>query len=172
MSAARRAGGPVLSFGVLAAVAACGGGAEPSEPAPSPDALTSYAEAGRALRADVDGVLGADGWADDHVPTATGQDDGRCVVFLLDSHATREGSASYDLLEEVPDAIASTLEEHGFGAPSDVVHPEHGGSAYVEAEDPAGWSVRVTADGDVVRLDLSGPVALDPCDAAGLPALG
>ncbi|WP_435737345.1 hypothetical protein V5D56_01750 [Cellulosimicrobium sp. PMB13] len=172
MSAARRTGGLLLALGLLAAVVACTGSAEPSEPAPAPDALASYADAGQALRADVQDVFGADGWTDGHGPAATEQDDGRCVVFLQDAHATRAGASPYDRLEDVPDAIASTLAEHGFGEPSDVVHPEHGGSAHVEAEDPAGWSVRVAVDGDVVRLDLSGPVALDPCDEAGLPALG
>ncbi|MFB8230180.1 hypothetical protein [Cellulosimicrobium sp. NPDC055967] len=167
-----RAVGAVLALGALATLAACGGDAEPTEPPPAPDAVTGYEETRQDVLAAVQDVYGADGWADDGSASATAQDDGRCVVFLPDASATRADAEAYDLLADVPAALAPVLDAHGFGAPSDVVEAEHGGSASVEAADPAGWSVRVTADGDVVRLDVSGPVDLDPCDEAGLPELG
>ncbi len=169
---ATRAVGAVLALGALATLAACGGDAEPTEPPPAPDAVTGYEETRQDVLAAVQDVYGADGWADDGSASATAQDDGRCVVFLPDASATRADAEGYDLLAEVPAALAPVLDAHGFGEPSDVVEAEHGGSSSVEAEDPAGWSVRVTADGDVVRLDVSGPVDLDPCDEAGLPELG
>ncbi|GEM_PF-2297498 len=171
--ATTRAVGAVLALGALATLAACGGDAEPAEPPPAPDAVTGYEETRQDVLAAVQDVYGADGWAeDDGGASATAQDDGRCVVFLPDASTTRAGGEGYDLLADVPDALAPVLDEHGFGEPTDVVEAEHGGSASVEAEDPAGWSVRVTADGDVVRLDVSGPVDLDPCDEAGLSELG
>ncbi|MCO7274807.1 MULTISPECIES: hypothetical protein [Cellulosimicrobium] len=171
--ATTRTAGAVLALGALATLAACGGDAEPTEPPPAPDAVAGYEEARQDVLAAVQDVYGADGWADDDGgASATAQDDGRCVVFLPDARATPGGADAYGLLADVPDAIAPVLDEHGFGAPSGVVEAEHGGSASVEAEDPAGWSVRVTADGDLVRLDVSGPVDLDPCDEAGLPELG
>lgn len=170
-SAPARAAGVVLVLAALATVAACGAD-EPAEP-PAPDAVTQYEQTRQDVLAAVQGVYGADGWTDDGGgATATAQDDGRCVVFLPDARATPGGEDAYGLIAEVPDAIAPVLDEHGFGEPSDVVEAEHGGSASVEATDPAGWSVRVTADGDLVRLDVSGPVDLDPCDEAGLPGLG
>ncbi|KLN36738.1 hypothetical protein ACFVSK_18080 [Cellulosimicrobium cellulans] len=170
-SAPARAAGVVLVLAALATVAACGAD-EPAEP-PAPDAVTAYEQTRQDVLAAVHDVYGADGWTDDDGgATATAQDDGRCVVFLPDARATPGGEDAYGLLADVPDAIAPVLDEHGFGEPSDVVEAEHGGSASVEATDPAGWSVRVTADGDLVRLDVSGPVDLDPCDEAGLPELG
>lgn len=171
-STPRHAAGAVLALGALATLAACGTDAGPTDPPPAPDAVPAYEVARQDVLAAVQDVVGDEGWTVDDAPSATPQDDGRCVVFLPDASTTRDDAAGYDLLEDVPDAIAPVLAEHGFGEPSDVVHPEHGGSAYVEAEDPAGWSVRVTADGDVVNLDVSGPVDLDPCDEAGLPELG
>ncbi|GED09394.1 hypothetical protein [Cellulosimicrobium cellulans] len=169
-SAPARAVGVVLALAALATVAACGAD-EPAEP-PAADAVTEYEQTRQDVLAAVQDVYGADGWTDDDGgATATAQDDGRCVVFLPDARATPEGEDAYGLLADVPDAIAPVLDEHGFGEPSDVVEAEHGGTASVEAEDPAGWTVRVTADGDLVRLDVSGPVELDPCDEAGLPEL-
>ena len=164
----------VLVLGVVGALAACGGTDEEpaAEPSPAAEAVPAYEAARQDVLAAVHGVVGDEGWTDDDDASATEQDDGRCVVFLPDASTTREGGAGYDLLEDLPAELAPVLEEHGFGEPSDVVHPEHGGSAYVEATDPTGWSVTVTADGDLVRLDVSGPVELDPCDEAGLPALG
>jgi hypothetical protein len=162
----------MLALGALATLAACSDDTEPSAPPPAPEAVTGYEETRRDVLAAVQDVYGTDGWADDEGASATAQDDGRCVVFLPDASTTREDAQGYDLLADVPDALAPVLDEHGFGGPSDVVEAEHGGSASVEAEDPAGWSVRVTADGDLVRLDVSGPIDLDPCDEAGLPELG
>ena len=170
-SAPARAVGVVLALAALATVAACGAD-EPAEP-PAADAVTEYEQTRQDVLAAVQDVYGSDGWADDERgATATAQDDGRCVVFLPDASATPGGADAYALLAEVPAALAPVLDEHGFGEPSDVVEAEHGGSASVDATDPAGWSVRVTADGDLVRLDVSGPVDLDPCDEAGLPGLG
>lgn len=167
-----RAAGVVIALGALATLAACGDD-EPTEPPPAPDAVTAYEQTRQDVLAAVQDVYGTDGWTDDDGgATATAQDDGRCVVFLPDARATPGGDDAYGLLADVPDAIAPVLDEHGFGEPSDVVEAEHGGSASVDATDPAGWSVRVTADGDLVRLDVSGPVELDPCDEAGLPELG
>ena len=169
--ATTRAAGVALALAALATLAACGAD-EPTEPAPAADAVTEYEQTRQDALAAVQDVYGSDGWADDERgATATAQDDGRCVVFLPDASATPGGADAYALLAEVPAALAPVLDEHGFGEPSDVIEAEHGGSASVEAEDPAGWSVRVTADGDLVRLDVSGPVDLDPCDEAGLPEL-
>ncbi|ARU51058.1 hypothetical protein CBR64_05705 [Cellulosimicrobium cellulans] len=170
--ATTRTAGAVLALGALAVLSACGGDTEPAEPPPASDAVTGYEQTRQDVLAAVQDVYGADGWADDGSASTTAQDDGRCVVFLPDASTTRAGGEGYDRLADVPDALAPVLDEHGFGEPSDVVEAEHGGSASVEAEDPAGWSVRVTADGDLVRLDVSGPVDLDPCDEAGLPELG
>jgi len=169
-----RAASVVLAVGIAAALAACSGADDDptDDPSPAADAVPAADAARQDLLAAVQDVFGPDGWTEDDAPTATPQPDGRCVVALPDVRTTRDGTTSYDQLEEVPAALAPVLAEHGFGEPSDVVHPEHGGSAYVEAEDPTGWSVTVTADGDVVRLDVSGPVALDPCDDSGLSALG
>jgi len=169
--ATTRAAGAVLVLAALATLAACGAD-DPAEPPPAPDAVAEYEQTRQDVLAAVQDVYGTDGWADDDEnATATAQDDGRCVVFLPDASAARADAEAYDLLVDVPDALAPVLDEHGFGEPSDVVEAEHGGTASVEAEDPAGWSVRVTADGDLVRLDVSGPVDLDPCDEAGLPEL-
>ncbi len=171
--ATTRAAGAVLALGALAVLAACDDGTEPADLPPAPDAVTGYEQTRQDVAAALQDVYGADGWVDDDGgASATAQDDGRCVVFLPDASTTRADGEGYDLLADVPGALAPVLDEHGFGEPSDVVEAEHGGSASVEAEDPAGWSVRVTADGDLVRLDLSGPVDLDPCDEAGLPELG
>jgi hypothetical protein len=170
---ARDLTGAALVLGVVGALAACGSTDDgpTAEPSPAAEAVPAYEAARQDVLAAVQDVFGDEEWADDDA-SATEQDDGRCVVFLPDARTTREDGAGYDLLENLPAALAPVLEEHGFGEPSDVVRPEHGGSAYVESEDPAGWSVRVTADGDLVRLDVSGPVELDPCDEAGLPELG
>ncbi|QJW35534.1 hypothetical protein [Cellulosimicrobium protaetiae] len=170
--ATTRAARAVLALGALATLAACGGDAEPTEPPPAPDAVAAYEQARQDVLAAVQDVYGADGWTVDDGPGAQEQPDGRCVVFLPDAKLREEVADPYDLLADVPDVIAPVLAEHGLGEPSDVVYPEHGGSAYVETEDAAGWSVRVTVDGDLVRLDASGPVDLDPCDAAGLPEVG
>lgn len=168
-AATTRAAGTALALGALATLAACGDDADPTEPPPAPDAVTTYDQARQDALDALQDVYGTDGWTVDDGPGATEQPDGRCVVFLPDAKATPGGADAYALLADVPDALAPVLDEHGFGEPSDVVEAEHGGSASVEAEDPAGWSVRVTADGDVVSLDVSGPVDLDPCDEAGLP---
>lgn len=170
---ATRAAGTALALGALTVLAACGDDAEPTDPPPAPDSVTGYEQTRQDVLAAVQDVYGTEGWADDDGgASATAQDDGRCVVFLPDASTTHAGGEGYDLLADVPDALAPVLDAHGFGEPSDVVEAEHGGTASVEAEDPAGWSVRVTADGDVVRLDVSGPVDLDPCDEAGLPEPG
>ena len=158
---ARRLAAAALTLGALAPLAACGGSG-PQEAPPAADDVPAYEVARQDVLAAVQQVVGADGWAQDDDASATAQDDGRCVVFLPDASTTRAG---------VPDALAPVLDEHGFGEPSGVEEAEHGGTASVTAVDAAGWEVRVTADGDVVRLDMAGPVALDPCAGSALPEL-
>lgn len=167
---AHRLAAAALTLGALAPLAACGSSG-PQEAPPAAGDVPAYEVARQDVLAAVQQVVGADGWAQDDDASATAQDDGRCVVFLPDASTTRAGGEGYDLLADVPDALAPVLDEHGFGKPSGVEEAEHGGTASVTAVDAAGWEVRVTADGDVVRLDMSGPVDLDPCAGSALPEL-
>lgn len=169
-----RLGMPTTLVIALLAAACGGGGSGDEEPAVEPPpglaaAITTYS----ALRADVLDALSTSvplvRWEDKPETQMMGQPDGSCVLFLPDALSHDDLFAASSELTDLADALGPVLESHGFGELSAVTYPEHGGDVYVEAADPTGWDVRVSAYPALV--EMSGPVDSPGCDDADLTGL-
>lgn len=174
-------GSRVLAAMAVFAVAACGAddttdeapdGAAHEAPPPIDEALRTYTDVRADALGGLDEALGDLAWTDQGEPTIQEQPDGRCVVFLPAAVVRQDGFDASARIADVPEALAAALANRDFSKPSPVTESAAGGDLYVEATAPTGWTVRLTAEGAMAHVDVSGPVTASSCDAAALDAAG